>query len=131
MSLSERSKLCLRWWVDALTCGLSCQPQPIYVATLGVTWGNGSGARAGGTFNLVSPRIITTTVTLDVWKGVWSSRVASSSSNWKEMRTLLQTLEHQQDSKGFRIKGHRLLYFTDTMVLYNVFRKAISKSTSL
>ena len=37
MSLSERSKLCLQWWVDALTCGLSRQSQPLDVATLGVT----------------------------------------------------------------------------------------------
>ena len=95
------------------------------------TWGDGSGTGAGGTFNLVSPHQIPMAITLDVWKGVWSPQAATFTSNWKEMRTLLQTLEHEKSTNGIRVKGRRLLYFTDNMVLYDVFRKGTSKSTPL
>ena len=37
MNLSIKSQLCLQWWIDALSCGLSKQSQPTDVATLGVT----------------------------------------------------------------------------------------------
>ena len=131
MDLSERSRLCLQWWVEALSCGLHKQSQPTDVATMGVTWGDGSGTGAGGTLNFTSPQVITTSITLEVWKGVWSPHVASFSSNWKEMRTLLQTLENEKSTGGVRVKNRRLLYFTDNMVTYDVFRRGSSKSTPL
>ena len=131
MDLSQKSQLCLQWWIDALTCGLSRQCQPTDVATLGVTWGDGSGTGAGGTFNLTSSSDTSDLTTLTIWKGVWGSQVASFSSNWKELRTLLFTLEHEKSLGGERVKGRRLLYFTDNMVSYDVFRKGSSKSTPL
>ena len=101
------------------------------MATLGVTWGDGSGTGAGGTFNLTSSSDTSDLTTLTIWKGVWGSQVASFSSNWKELRTLLFTLEHEKSLGGERVKGRRLLYFTDSMVSYDVFRKGSSKSTPL
>ena len=59
MELSQRSQLCLEWWVEALSCGLSKQTRPQDVATLGVTWGDGSGTGAGGTFNFTSSLLVT------------------------------------------------------------------------
>lgn len=131
MVLGEKSNMCLQWWREALCCGLSKQVQPQDVSTMGVTWGDGSGTGAGGTFNLVSTAHISHETTLEVWKGVWASKVISCSSNWKEMRTLLRTLEHELLSKGERVQGRRLLYFTDNMVTYDVFRKGSSKSLPL
>ena len=131
MNLGEKSNLCLQWWRDALCCGLSKQIQPQDVSTLGVTWGDGSGTGAGGTFNLVSSDNLTDETILNVWKGVWGSKVTSCSSNWKEMRTLLRTLEHESNLKKNRVQGRRLLYFTDNMVTYDVFRKGSSKSLPL
>ena len=131
MELSERSRLCLQWWIDALSGGMHRQSQPTDVATMGVTWGDGSGTGAGGTFNLTSPHIISTAINLDVWKGVWSPHVAIFSSNWKEMRTLLQTLQNEKSNGGVRVKNRCLLYFTDNMVTYDVFRRGSSKSTPL
>ena len=131
MDLSERSKVCLQWWIDALSCGLHHQSQPTDVSTLGVAWGDGSGTGAGGTFNTLSPPIISEVVTLDVWKGVWSPHVGTFTSNWKEMRTLLQSLHNEKALGGARIQNRRLLYFTDNMVTYDVFRRGSSKSTPL
>ena len=92
MNLSMRSRLCLQWWMDALALGLSRKSQPTDIATLEITWGNGSGTSTGGSFNLASPHIVTDAVQLDVWKDIWSFHVLFFSSNWKEMRTLLTTL---------------------------------------
>ena len=131
MTLSKRSRLCLKWWVDTLSCDLIHQSQPTDVVNLGVSWGDGIGTGAGGTYNFISPQIISTAVTLDTWKDVWSPQVATFSSNRKEMRTLLQTLENEQALKGVRFKGHRLLYFADNMTTYDVFRRASRKSTPL
>ncbi len=43
------------------------------------------------------------------------------------MRTLLRTLEHELTLKRNRVRGRRLLYFTDNMVMYDVLRKGTSK----
>ena len=96
-----------------------------------VTWGDGSGTGAEGTFNLTSPSISSDLTTLSIWKGVWAVQVSSFSSNWKELRTLLHTLEHEKKLGGERVKGRRVLYFTDNMVSYDVFRRGSSKSTPL
>ena len=131
MDLSERSRICLRWWIDALSLGLHRISQPIDVATLGISWGDGSGTGAGGTFNLATNQGKSDVVQLDVWRGVWSLPVLSFSSNWKELRTLLTTLENEQTNCLGRITHRRLLYLTDNMVTYDVFRRGTSKSTPL
>ena len=131
MDLGEQSQLCLHWWIDALKCGLSKQGQPTDLATLIVTWGDGSGTGAGGTSNLATSNDSPNVTALSVWKGVWAAQVSSFSSNWKELRTLLFTLEHEKHLGGSRVKGRRLLYFTDNMVSYDVFRRGTSSSTPL
>ena len=47
------------------------------------------------------------------------------------METLLRTLEHELTLKEKRVTGHRLIYFIDNMVTYDVFRKGSSKSQYL
>ena len=131
MTLSTKSNHCLHWWIQALTSGLSHQSQPQDIATLGATWGDGSGTGAGGTFNLVSQQENSDITTLDVWQGIWTTSVAQFSSNWKELKTLHQTLLHEDNLGGNRIRGRKLLYFTDNMVTYDIFRKGTSKSIRL
>ena len=131
MDLGVRSRICLQWWVDALSCGLQRQSQPTDVATMGVAWGDGSGTGAGGTFNYVSPHVISDVINLEVWKGVWSPQVATFSSNWKEMRTLCQSLTNEKNQGGLRVLNRRLLYFTDNMVTYDVFKKRFQQVHSL
>ena len=115
--------------MDALTLGLTKHSQPTDVATLGITWGDGSGTGAGGTFNLASPHLVTDVVQLEVWKGIWTLPILSFSSNWKVMRTLLSTLEIEKENGLGRVTNRRLLYLTDNMVTYDVFRRRTSKST--
>ena len=117
--------------MDALSCGLSKKIRPQDVATLGVTWGDGSGTGAGGTFNLASSHIVNDVTTLHIWQGVWSPQVSSFSSNWKELMTLKQTLENEKSNGGNRVRGRRLLYWTDNMVTYDIFRRGNSKSLRL
>ena len=85
----------------------------------------------GGTFNLASHHDDSDITNLDVWQGIWTSRAATFSSNWKELKTLHQTLVHEKELGGHRIKRRRLLYFTDNMVTYDIFRKGTSKSIRL
>ena len=131
MTLGEKSHMCLEWWRDALCCGLTKQIQPQDVSTLGVTWGDGSGTGAGGTFNLISKSTLSDETVLTVWKGIWTPTVISYTSNWKEMRTLLRTLEYEVSTDSKRVTGRRVLYFTDNMVTYDVFRKGTSTSLPL
>jgi hypothetical protein len=74
--------------------------------------GNGSGTGTGGTvqYRNVEP--------LDMWMGVWSPRVYRFSSNWKEMRTLLATLEHVKATRRADITNVTFFYFTDNIVTY-------------
>ena len=52
--LSQASQLCLKWWSDDLKIGMSKQMQPRDVATLGISWGDGTGT--GGTAKKI-PRL--------------------------------------------------------------------------
>ena len=55
----------------------------------------------------------------------------SFSSNWKEMRTLLSTLENEKENGLGRVTNRMLLYLANIMVLYDVFRRITSTSTPL
>ena len=98
---------------------------------MGSSWGDGSGTGAGGTFNLAGASSPTDVTQLDIWKGIWDVPVLSFSSNWKEMRTLLTTIEIEMENSVHIVTNRRLLYFTDNMVTYDVFRGGTSKSNAL
>jgi hypothetical protein len=75
--------------------------------TLVPSFGDGSGTGTGGTvqYREAEP--------FDMWMGVWSPRVYSFTSNWKEMRTLLATLERAKAQRRQDISGVTVFYFTD------------------
>ena len=62
--------MCLRWWIDALCLGLHRVSEHTDVATLGISWGDSSGTRAGGTFNLATNQNKSDVVKLEVWQGM-------------------------------------------------------------
>jgi len=68
---------------------------------------------------------------MNVWMGVWSTQLSSFTSNWKEMSTLLHTLKLEANRPINRVKGCRLLYLTNNMTSYNIFRKGSSTSILL
>jgi hypothetical protein len=61
---------------------------------------------------------------MEAWKGTWRPRVLSFPSNWKELLTLVHTLERELDGEGF-------FYFTDTMVTYYIVSGGSSSSPEL
>ena len=131
MTLRQRSQDCLWWWREALTSGLSRQTQPRDIATIGVSWGDGSGTGTGGTINFLTLEERENPITLDIWMGTWNGTVVHSTSNWKEMCTLRQTLQNEAKLGGARVRHRRLIYCTDNSVMCDIFRKGVSKSDTL
>ena len=96
-----------------------------------MSWGDGSGTGTGRTINFLTIKDEEEHIKLDVWMGTWNGTVVQSTSNWKEMRTLLQTLRNEFTQGGTRVKHRRLIYCTDNMVMCDVFRRGVSKSHTL
>jgi hypothetical protein len=145
--LSEVVQEDLSWWDEFLRTNPGNTSRAGHMCTMGVTWGDGSGTGTGGTFEEVQH---TTEPTLDTWMGTWAPHVASFDSNWRELRTLLWTMERlnrKEDQKtksghvSFLAKGSRpakgtveggtLFYFTDNMVTYYIVHNGSSTSPSL
>jgi hypothetical protein len=68
---------------------------------------------------------------MESWMGKWSPSLHSFSSNFRELAVLALYLERQRVSTSTHIKGHRLLYFTDNDVTYNIVRRGSSTSVEL
>ena len=50
--------------------------------------------------------------------GQWHPYVFHSSSNWKELKTLLLTLQMVRDRHSEKVEGSTLFYFTDNSATY-------------
>jgi hypothetical protein len=87
--------------------------------------GNGSGTGTGGTVQYLDAE------PLDMWMGVWSPRVYHFSSNWKEMRTLLATLEQAKATRRTDIANVTFFYFTGNIVTYFAVTAGSSRSPGL
>jgi hypothetical protein len=62
--------------------------------------------------------------------GTWTPLAAMHDSNWRELQTLLWTME-RLDKQGADLKGGTLLYFTDNLVSYYVVHNGSSTSREL
>ena len=93
--------------------------------------GDGSGTGTGGTINFLTLEEQDTPIKLDIWMGTWNGTVFHSTSNWKEMRTLQQTLQNEANLGGTRVNHRRLVYCTDNSVMCDIFRRGVSKSDNL
>jgi hypothetical protein len=120
----------LDWWEHGLqTNAMGRHSQVVDEGTLAVTWGDGSGTGTGGTLEFV---------TTDypgghggeAWMGQWSPTVQSTSSNWKEHRTLLATLKWEPH-KTSQFRHCRLFYFMDNLVTYYIIHRRSSSVPSL
>ena len=127
VELETEDWLDLDWWLDALTRGLCRRARSRHLDNLGVTWGDGSGTGTGGTFQVIPSG--GDSMTMKAWMGVWQPQVFHFSSNWKELRTLLQSLE--QERHAGRIQGCTVFYFTDNMVTYYISHSGGSSSPEL
>ena len=111
----------LEWWKLILTTDMSRVVRPARSATLIPTFGDGSGTGTGGTYKLPGEA-------LSLWMGQWSPRVSKYTSNWKELKTLLITLQTLAIRQPDLLKETTLFYFTDNVVTYYV--SAAGSSTS-
>jgi hypothetical protein len=92
--------------------------------TLVPTFGDGSGTGTGGTVQYVKGK------PFQMWLGTWHPRVFHFSANWKEMRTLLATLERAKAEQR-DVDGVTFFYFTDSSTVYLAVSKGSSSSPSL
>jgi hypothetical protein len=114
----------LRWWKDFLDHNPGNPSRSGMAGTLVGTWGDGSGTGTGGTVETQG------TLTLETWMGTWNPRVHHFSSNWKELRTLLWTMERLV-AGGKNLRGATMFYFTDNMTSYYIVQNGSSKSIEL
>ena len=88
-------------------------------------FGDGSGTGTGGTVKYpkeVKPVMTDENVTLEMWLGAWSPHVFYHTSNWKEARTLLKSLQRAATNAEIKkkVRGTTFFYFTDNMVIYYI-----------
>ena len=130
VTLSENSQQSLAWWIaylqnhpGATTCTSSAEG-------LVLKWGDGSGTGTGGTteFYPIDPNQ-PFSPNIELWMGVWQPHCKVTSSNWKELRTVLQSLQ-QEVGKG-RVQNTTVFYFTDNLVSYYVVSNGSSRSPGL
>lgn len=117
----------LLWFRQALLSGLSEQLQLHTLSSLGIAWGDGSGTGAGGTLEWCDPNT-GPLPQMDLWMGTWAPTVHRFTSNWRELRTLVASVERIPPASIFR---HTILYLTDNLVTYHAVRKGTSASPNL
>jgi hypothetical protein len=127
LTLDDEARLDLEWWRDLLRNTDLYASQPTVIGTLVSSWGDGSGTGTGGTRQ--SHTNTGEHSLLELWMGVWSAAVHHHSSNWKELRTLLESLRRERRNPAFR--GSLMIYFTDNLVSYELLSKASSASPGL
>jgi hypothetical protein len=89
------------------------------------SFGDGSGTGTGGTVQYQEGE------PFEMWLGTWHPRLFHFSANWKEMRTLLATLERAKTQRRNDIQGTTFFYFTDSMTVYCAVTKGSSTSPGL
>ena len=114
----------MRWWKEILRVGRGRQLRSSRSATLVPSWGDGSGTGTGGTVDIPGQGF-------KLWMGQWSPTVYKESSNWKELKTLLLTLQYLAALPGDHLRGVTLFYFTDNSPTYFVIASGSSTSPGL
>ena len=120
----------LEWWFQVLGPGLFRRDQVLDTTVAGIQIGDGSGTGAGGTLNFHhhGENVKDT----EAWMGTWVRKKAlDESSNWKELRTLLEFLRREARGPGSRFRNRRIFYFTDNTTTYDVCRKGKSGTRGL
>ena len=111
-TLPVRARQDLKWWISFLEKPYGRLLRGNKAATLIPTFGDGSGSGTGGTLQLPGSDLI-------MWQGVWSGFVKHYSSNWKELATLLKTMQAlAQLPSNPDLAGTTLFYFTDNSTTY-------------
>jgi hypothetical protein len=126
--LTDEEWLDLDWWAAALALNPCVTAYSANQGTLGLSFGDGSGSGTGGTIQVVGRD--GACPPLEAWMGTWRSHTHSFTSNWRELRTLVLTLEREIGGRG-RLIDSTLFYFTDNLVTYYIVSGGSSKSPEL
>ena len=120
----------LGWWKRFLGPGMYYQEQVRDTTVTGIMLGDGSGTGAGGTLSF--QHLGKQVDQVEAWMGTWKSeRGKSQSSNWRELRTLVEFLQREWARTDQRFYNRRVFYFTDNTVTYDVCRRGRSGSAEL
>jgi hypothetical protein len=119
----------LDWWDTSLRKGLTRRSQPDDSSIVTITFGDGSGTGSGGTVEFVGAHGNPTDPS-ESWMGTWTPLVSGHSSNWRELRTVVEILRMEPLTTS-RFRSRRLFYFTDNSTTYDVVRRGSSTSPGL
>jgi hypothetical protein len=131
VALSPKTLSDLSWWEDFLHANPGNRSPTGSLGSLTATWGDGSGTGTGGTIETLDPKNPDTSGWIDTWMGTWAPIVSHFDSNWRELRTLLWTLERLYDRNPDGHIGGTLFYFTDNLVSYYAVQNGSSSSPAL
>lgn len=114
----------LGWWKLILEQDL-CRPvRGKRAGTLVPTFGDGSGTGTGGTIEVPGSH-------MSMWMGQWAPLTRKQTSNWKEMKTLMLTLQEVAKEHAEAVQGSTLFYFTDNSPTYYICSSGSSRSPGL
>lgn len=129
--LSPCSLRALNWWSHHLR---HTPGSTTYRAHSGrgivLKWGDGSGTGTGGTtefYELTETQLASPG--MELWMGVWGARAKPRTSNWKEARTVLESLLQERDTD--RLRGRMVFYMTDNLVSYYIINQGSSRTPGL
>ena len=92
--LTNKAKEELEWWFQVLGPGLFGRDQVLDTTVAGIQIGDGSGTGAGGTLNFHHHGIEAKDT--EAWMGTWvKEKALDQSSNWRELRTLMEFLKQE------------------------------------
>lgn len=123
-AITQHVKDDLQWWKLILEHDL-CRPARGHRAgTLIPTFGDGSGTGTGGTIEVPGTE-------MSMWMGQWAPLTRNRTSNWKELKTLMLTLQEIAVAHPDEVAGSTLFYFTDNTPTYYVSAAGSSPSPGL
>jgi hypothetical protein len=123
--IPEAVRHALRWWQRIVLDDSGRRANTARAALLTPSWGDGSGTGTGGTIQIPGqPHQLQ-------WMGSWSPTVFKFSSNWKELQTLVLTLERLFRDHSTDVAGTTVFYFTDNLVTYFITSAGSSRTPAL
>jgi hypothetical protein len=128
IELSASTLADLEWWHEFLQLNPGNPSRSGAAGHLTVDWGDGSGTGTGGTSETFEDFKLQP---METWMGAWATHVHHFSSNWRELRTLVWSLERHCQANRTDMKGGTVFYFTDNIVTYFVMQNGSSSSKEL
>ena len=116
----------LNWWTQFLRINPGNPSRAGTAGSSTASWGDGSGTGTGGTYERLSEEGM-----MQIWMGTWAPHVVVYDSNWRELRTLLGTMERLLRERNSYVSGGTLFYFTDNSSVYFIITGGSSKSPEL